>query len=219
MNKLKNSGFIVFSGQGIRAEKKIFIQYEHIAFTLEIKNDFLPSAGGGGRAPAGTRRHSKKRLIVLRHAAPRLNIVLYLSTCVHDRYTLAWIDPKTGKRPGYIKDNSMDSPSKYLDYMKRTINPNERYVIGFSWKGKGNGGHIVNLDLDDNGEIRITDNQRGEHERREYLGDKAVLKYLKQMKWSETISGYKMPKVPKMLRIDNLQFEPDVAKKIMKERE
>lgn len=135
-----------------------------------------------------------------------------------NQYTLAWIDPKTGKRPDFIKDNTKDSPKKYLDYMKKTIKPNERYILGFSWKGKGNSGHIVNLDLNPNGELRIKDNQRGKRERSEYVGDKAVLGYLKQMKWSESFSGYKMPKVPKMLRIDNLQFEPDVAKKIMKGR-
>lgn len=135
------------------------------------------------------------------------------------QYTFAWIDPKTGKRPEFIKDNSKDSPKKYLGFMKNTVKPGERYVIGFTWKGKGNSGHIVNLDLTENGELRIKDNQRGSKERSEWIGDKAVLKYLKGMKWSETLSGYKMPKVPKMLRIDNLQFEPDVAKKIMKRRD
>lgn len=135
------------------------------------------------------------------------------------QYTMAWINPETGKKPEFIVDKSKDTPKKYLEFMHSTIQPNERYIIGFTWKGKGNSGHIVNLDINENGELRIKDNQRGTKERSEWIGDKAVMKYLKQMKWSETLSGYKMPKVPKMLRIDNLQFEPDVVKKIMKGRE
>lgn len=135
------------------------------------------------------------------------------------QYTMAWINPETGKKPEFIVDKSKDTPKKYLEFMHSTIQPNERYIIGFTWKGKGNSGHIVNLDINKNGELRIKDNQRGAKERSEWIGDKAVMKYLKQMKWSETLSGYKIPKVPKMLRIDNLQFEPDVVKKIMKGRE
>ena len=138
---------------------------------------------------------------------------------ISHQYTMAWIDPETGKKPEFIVDKSKDTPKKYLEFMHSTIQPNERYIIGFTWKGKGNSGHIVNLDINENGELRIKDNQRGAKERSEWIGDKAVLNYLKRMKWSETLSGYKMPKVPKMLRIDNLQFEPDVAKRIMKGRE
>ena len=135
------------------------------------------------------------------------------------QYTMAWIEPETGKKPEFIVDKSKDTPKKYLEFMHNTIQPNERYIIGFTWKGKGNSGHIVNLDINENGELRIKDNQRGVKERSEWIGDKAVLNYLKQMKWSEMLSGYKMPKAPKMLRIDNLQFELDVAKKIMKGRD
>lgn len=128
------------------------------------------------------------------------------------QYPMAWINPETGKKPEFIVDKSKDTPKKYLEFMHSTIQPNARYVIGFTWKGKGNSGHIVNLDINEYGELRIKDNQRGTKERSEWTGDKAVMKYLKHMKWSETA------KVPKMMRIDNLQFEPDVAKKIMKGR-
>ena len=126
---------------------------------------------------------------------------------------LAWIDPKTRKPPQYIQDKTKLSAKEYLGFIDKTVKQGERYTIEFDWKGKRSG-HIVNLDRTDEGLLRIKDNQSD----KEYIGEKAVLKYLKRMKYSETIYGYRMPAVPKLLRIDRLIIDPDVAKKVMKAR-
>ncbi|CAL7909897.1 minor capsid protein [Fusobacterium necrophorum] len=132
------------------------------------------------------------------------------------RYTnMIWIDPKTGKNPEYIFDDTARTPKKYLEFIKKTIEPNARYSIEFTWKGRENSGHIVNLDLNPEGLIRIKDNQRGINEDSEWIGDKEVLKYLSEMKYEIKTLGLKIPVVPKILRIDNMDFDLDVANKIM----
>ena len=130
---------------------------------------------------------------------------------------LAWVDPSTGKHPSYIRDDSADTPKKYLKFLQDTIGKNgERYTIEFGWKGRSRGGHIVNLDRNENGELRIKDNQRGQGERSEWIGDNQVLSYLSRMKYSTTLYGNKIPTVPKVLRIDNMGFDLNIVPKIMK---
>lgn len=128
---------------------------------------------------------------------------------------MIWIDPKTGKNPEYIFDDTARTPKKYLEFIKKTIEPNARYSIEFAWKGRGNSGHIVNLDLSSEGLIRIKDNQRGINEDSEWIVDKEVLKYLSEMKYEIKTLGLKIPVVPKLLRIDNMDFDLDIADKIM----
>lgn len=127
------------------------------------------------------------------------------------RFTnLAWIDPKTGKHPTYFRNYDLKSAKKYLPYVNKIVEQGKRYTIEFCWKGRGYGGHIVNLDRNEAGQLRIKDNQRSVHEKSEWVGDEEVLQYLSRMKYSVNT-------VPEILRIDNMYFDKSVVDQIMEE--
>ena len=130
---------------------------------------------------------------------------------------MAWIDPKTGKHSEYIYDNTLRSPEKYVEFINDTVKPGNRYTIQFAWKGRGHSGHIVNLDRTPDGLLRIKDNQRGLGEKSEWIGDYEVLNYLSRMKYEKkSFFGGTAPCVPKLLRIDNMDFDFSVVNRIMK---
>lgn len=130
----------------------------------------------------------------------------------------AWINPETGESPQYIFDSSLTSANEYLNFVREKVVQGNRYTIQFAWKGRDNYGHIVNLDRTEDGRLRIKDNQRGVGERSEWVGDEEVLEYLSRMKYYDyTLLGNKYSCVPKLLRIDNMEFNEDVVNYIMEE--
>lgn len=120
---------------------------------------------------------------------------------------LAWIDPATGRNPEYVYDNSIKSADAYVDYIDKTVKQGNRYTIQFLWEGRNAGGHIVNLDRNEHGQLRIKDNQRGPGERSEWIGSDAIIDYFSDVQFRDY--------VPHILRIDNLEFNPDIANQIM----
>lgn len=126
-----------------------------------------------------------------------------------------WIDPKTGFHPKYIYDNSANTPEKCYNYINGIVREGERYTLQFSWKGRMSAGHIVNLDRNENGEIRLHDNQRGKGEVAEHVGEEAVTKYLSKIKYHKIGLKGRIPCVPKLLRIDNVDFDYNYASQIM----
>ncbi len=132
---------------------------------------------------------------------------------------LAWIDPATGKPPEFIVDKKATTPKKALAFLNDTVKQGERYTMQVSWKGRSRSGHIVNLDRNEEGKLRIKDNQRGKNETSEWIGDDAVLGYLQRLKYTGSISGYKYYDGPMLTRIDNMAFNEDVVNKIMKGNE
>lgn len=132
---------------------------------------------------------------------------------------MAWIDPKTGKHPEYIYDNMRRTPEAYLDFVKEIVKPGNRYTIQFHWNVRDSYAHIVNIDRTSKGLLRIKDNQlHPECEvPNEYIGDDEVLCYLSRFKY-ENISfwGKRTPCVPKLLRIDNMDFDFSIVNYIMK---
>lgn len=130
---------------------------------------------------------------------------------------MAWIDPRTGKYPEYIYDNSRRTPEKYLDFVNEVVKPGNRYTIQFAWKGRRHSGHIVNIDRTSNGLLRIKDNQRGSREKSEWIGNFEVLDYLSKMKYKKTSPfGGAATCVPQLLHIDNMDFNFSVVNHIMK---
>lgn len=128
----------------------------------------------------------------------------------------AWIDPATGKNPEYICDKSKTyTPKTYKTYLESIIEQGKRYTLEFGWKGRGNSGHIVNLDRTDSGELRIKDNQRGLNEKSEWIGDKEILQYLSRLRYSRTFYGTKVNTPPEVLRVDNMYFDKAVVDQIM----
>ena len=116
-----------------------------------------------------------------------------------------------------MNNSGLTTPKKYLDFLQNNIGyQNERYTIEFAWAGRGNQGHIVNLDRNENGDLRIKDNQRGQGEKSEWTGDSEVLSYLNRMKYKRTSYGVTFEDPPQVLRIDNCGFNMKVVNKIMK---
>lgn len=131
----------------------------------------------------------------------------YLSHMTHH----AWIDPATGKYP----DLTRNDPSKVRtakqtrQWMEETVQPGERYTFQHSWAGRGRSGHIVNLDRDSKGNLRITDAQSG----KTYTGD-SLDGYLSRTKAVTSVYGTKIPTLG-LLRVDNLQINPEFSDGIM----
>jgi SPP1 gp7 family putative phage head morphogenesis protein len=123
---------------------------------------------------------------------------------------LAWIDPATGKHPNYIFDDTATTPKKFKDFLESVVKPNERYTLEFSWQGRSRGGHIVCMDRDADGLLRLYDPQIGYT----YDGIK-VNAYLNRIKYTMTVGGTKMPTRPKVLRIDDKHFNLDIVDHIM----
>lgn len=119
--------------------------------------------------------------------------------------TIAWIDPVTGKHPTLINAN-VSSVSECLSFLKANVTSGSRYTLEFCWKTGG--GHIVNLDLDDSGELRIKDNQRGGYEANNWVGTERVTEYLNDVKVDSV----------EILRIDNLEFDTKIVDKILEAR-
>lgn len=128
--------------------------------------------------------------------------------------SLAWIDPRTNKKPEYIYNPNLRDPQSYLNFVKETVKPGQRYTIQVLWDDDEiGGGHIVNIDRDLHGELRIKDNQvsnkyNGYTE--DYNGDSEVLQFLQYARYDNA------DVVPKLLRIDNMKFNAKYVTKILK---
>lgn len=132
---------------------------------------------------------------------------------------LAWIDRETKQKLKYIiagDNKTVYNPKKYLDFLEKQINVGERYTLQFAWKGRSWGGHIVNIDRNSDGQLRIKDNQRGNGERSEWIGAE-IMEYLARLKYKGVWNGSLHIETPKLLRIDNAEFNIGVVDKILEE--
>ena len=137
---------------------------------------------------------------------------------------LAWIDPKTGKNPEYIRYNGkgaedfrgrpIPTRTSYWKWLESdgVVEEGNRYTIEFWWKGRSSTGHIVSLERVD-GELRMYDPQNGRvfrgAEVKEYLGD---------VKYSRTSYGMKYAEGPELLRVDNMEFNTEITDAILEAR-
>lgn len=123
---------------------------------------------------------------------------------------LAWKDPKTGKHPDFMQDESVSTPKKCRTWLENTIKSGERYTFQHLWKGRSRSGHIISLDRDTDGSLRLYDPQNGKTYKGADIDD-----YLSQIKYKTTVMGMKLSTAPKVLRVDNLEFNPDFTDHIM----
>ncbi len=126
--------------------------------------------------------------------------------------SLAWIDPRTNKKPEYIYNPNLRDPESYLNFVKETVKPGKRYTIQVLYKNGG--GHIVNIDRDLQGNLRIKDNQvsnKYDGYTADYNGDSEVLQFLRKKVRYDNADV-----VPKLLRIDNMKFNAKYVTKILK---
>ena len=100
---------------------------------------------------------------------------------------------------------------KFEKELKNTLEPGARYNLGFAWRGRQRCGHIVSLDISDDGILHIYDPQIN----RNYYGEE-VSNYLKYLKYVTTSYGEKFSVCPEVMRVDDKLFNLDVVDKIMK---
>lgn len=122
----------------------------------------------------------------------------------------AWIDPKTGTHPEYIRDESVTTPKKCRDWLENTIESGKRYTFQNSWKGRGRSGHIISADRDADGNLRLYDPQNG----KVMKGDD-INAYLSRCKYTTSFYGHKVSTAPRVLRVDNMQLNPEFTDSIM----
>lgn len=134
--------------------------------------------------------------------------------------SLAWIDPQTGKHPQYIFDASIENANDYYDFMSTTIEEGQRYTFQYLHKFSAVSGHIISVERTDNGSLRMYDPQTGAS----FVGKTEILGYLKSkvgfgsILCHENGSTYTVRRVPKLLRVDNMDFYLPVVTGIMKRR-
>lgn len=131
----------------------------------------------------------------------------YLSHMTHH----AWIDPTTGKYPELTRNDptKVRTAKQTRQWMEETVQAGERYTFQHSWAGRGRSGHIVNLDRDSKGNLRITDAQSG----KTYTGD-SLDGYLSRTRATTSVYGTKLGALG-LLRVDNLQINPEFSDGIM----
>jgi len=122
---------------------------------------------------------------------------------------LAWIDPATGKKPDWITNENVTTAKRCKTWMEDTIQPGERYTFQHGWKGRSRTGHIISADKDSNGNLRLYDPQNGKT-----MQGADIDQYLSRAKFTTTVYGTKIPRA-RLIRVDNMQFNPDMADSIM----
>ena len=123
---------------------------------------------------------------------------------------MAWIDPATGKHPAYIFDEAANTVKKFYDFIEKTVETQKRYTLQFSWKGRSRSGHIISMDRDEQGALRLYDPQTGQT----YTG-KQINAYLGRLKFTMSIGGVKVSTPPKILRVDDKMFNLDMVNHIL----
>lgn len=127
----------------------------------------------------------------------------------------AWIDPATGKPPKYIVPSTSDSvttPKRVVSWLEKTLEEGGRYTIQFNWKGRRSSGHIVSIKKGKSGQLSIFDPQTG----KKTNGTAKVERYFNNVKLSMTIAGRKFLCPPRVLRVDDKQFNMSFADAILK---
>ena len=117
----------------------------------------------------------------------------------------AWINKFTGEKPVHLECSpKLQTPGKYK-FLEDTVGHNgERYTLSVAWKGGG--AHVINLDRDANGVLRLIDNQRGKNEKHIWTGEKEIKQYLDKTK-----------KIKYVLRVDDCIPNPKYFNMITKE--
>ena len=111
----------------------------------------------------------------------------------------AWIDPSTGTHPKYI-DVSASRTKRVQSNIEDVVKQGERYTVEFGWKGSYTSGHIISVERNSSGNVRLYDPQSG----KQYTGND-VAQYLTQVR----------PSTVQMLRVDNQAFNMNMVEPVL----
>lgn len=133
--------------------------------------------------------------------------------------SLAYIDRETGKQPKYItytgkgiqdyRGKAIPTKNRFVTWLNSdgVVEENARYTIEMCWKSGG--GHIICLDRTNEG-LRLFDPQIN----RRYTGEN-ISNYFDSVKFFTTYKGNKISVAPKLLRVDNVDFNKKLVDKIL----
>ena len=106
-------------------------------------------------------------------------------------------------------EGAAPTAKRFEKLLQDNLEEGARYHLGFGWKGYRSG-HIVTLTKEPDG-LRIYDPQCD----RSYSGDQ-VSAYLGRIKYQTTSYGYKFYTWPEVMRVDDKEFDFDMASQIMR---
>lgn len=128
----------------------------------------------------------------------------------------AWLDPATGKAIEpfkYSQNQGAEIPTtarQCRKWLNEQVKDGARYTFSFGWKGRGNTGHIISVDKDSSGHLRLYDPQSGKT-----MQGKDVDVLLGRIRYTRTVAGIKFKTSPNLLRVDNKQFNPKYVNNIL----
>lgn len=114
--------------------------------------------------------------------------------------TRAYIDPETGKEPGMIRVEESPTKARFNKLCEETVKDGERYHLRI--ETKAGGGHVVCMDRDENGVLRVYDPQDGSIYK--------ASEYLKRAKYSSKSYGITVPEDNYIFRVDNAKFNVEL---------
>lgn len=117
----------------------------------------------------------------------------------------AFIDPITGKNPTYKTPRTAMNESDFERFLEKNVKKGERYIMEVGWSGRRYG-HAVNLDRNDKGQLRITDNQSGD----EIVG-RMLTKYLDDVDYTDK------SRKPAIFRTDNMDLDYSIIRKVVRQ--
>lgn len=135
----------------------------------------------------------------------------------------AWIDPATGKEPKpLINDPKIRTAKQAQKWLEENVEEGGRYEFAHGWKGtNGRTGHIVTVDRDSSGSLRVFDPQNGKtysgSDFTDYIG-KIRSTYSSQQYNPRKRSGWESITHGRLrlLRVDNMQINADVANTVLR---
>lgn len=110
--------------------------------------------------------------------------------------TRAYINPETGKEPEMIRVEESPTKARFNKLCEETVKDDERYHLRI--ETKTGGGHVVCMDRDESGVLRVYDPQDGSIYK--------ASEYLKRAKYSSKSYGITVPEDNYIFRVDNAEF-------------
>lgn len=110
--------------------------------------------------------------------------------------TRAYINLETGKEPTKIRVEESPTKARFNKLCEETVKDGERYHLRI--ETKAGGGHVVCMDRDESGVLRVYDPQDGSIYK--------ASEYLKRAKYSSKSYGITVPEDNYIFRVDNAEF-------------
>lgn len=115
--------------------------------------------------------------------------------------TRAYIDKETGKEPEMIRVEESPTKARFNKLCEETVKDGERYHLRI--ETKAGGGHVVCMDRDKDGVLRVYDPQDGSIYK--------ASEYLKRAKYSSKSYGITVPEDNYIFRVDNAEFNTELV--------